>query len=315
METIAFSFNTVAPILMMVFGGMLLKRMGILNQDSIKGINKLCYNLLIPLNIFNSLYTSDFYNMTDWKFIGFGVIIIITTFALLCSIAPSFLHDGIACGEFVQGVFRGNVSLISISLLTNLYGDTGIQVMSLLLPLTLVLYNGLSTIELSYFINRGKGLNKKALILSIIKNPLIIASIVGVLFAIICPFTLPTAIRNTIKTVSSAGTPMALMTLGAATGFRGEMKNVRLAITAATIRQFIIPFVALCLAVLLGFRGAQLGAFLCIVCTPTATVGYILARNCGGNGKLAAQILIFSTIFSFVSMFVAIAVLKQFSML
>jgi len=315
METIVFSFNTVTPILLTVFLGMLLRKCSLINESTIQGVNKLCYNLLIPLNIFNSLYTSDFRSATDWRFIGFGVLFILVTLLLLCLITPQLFHDKVNCGEFIQGVFRGNVSLISISLLTNLYGNEGIRVMSLLFPLTLILYNGLSTIELSFFINRGKDLRIIPLIVSVMKNPLIIASILGVLFAVFSPFKMPEAIGSTIRSVSAAGTPMALMTLGAATSLRGDGKNVRLALLAAALRQFLIPIIVLGAAVLLGFRDAQLGAYLCIVCTPTATVGYVLARNSGGTGKLAAQIIIFSTVFSFISMFAAIAILKHFAML
>lgn len=315
METIVFSFNTVTPILLTVFLGMLLKKCGLINESTIQGVNKLCYNLLIPLNIFNNLYASDFHSATDWRFIGFGVLFILVTLLLLCLITPRFFHDKVNCGEFIQGVFRGNVSLISISLLTNLYGNEGMRVISLLFPLTLILYNGLSTIELSFFINRGKDLRIIPLIVSVMKNPLIIASLLGVLFAVFSPFKMPEALGSTIRSVSAAGTPMALMTLGAATSLRGDGKNVCLALIAAALRQFFIPIIVLGTAVLLGFRDAQLGAYLCIVCTPTATVGYVLARNSGGTGKLAAQIIIFSTIFSFVSMFAAIAILKQFAML
>ena len=314
MDTLTFSFNAVSPILLMILLGMLLRRLGLFSLATADAVNRLCFSIFIPLNIFNQLHDADLKSAADPGFVLFGAGMILATLLLLCLIVPCFIKDGIERGEYIQGVFRGNVSLISVSLLTNLYGAEGIRMMSILLPITLILYNSLSTVELAFFIRNGEKLSLRRMLMSVVTNPFVIASVVGMLFAL-SPVTLPAFLSSTIKSVSSVGSPMALMAIGATIDLKSMVRGARRALSAAVLRQIVIPIAVLFVAVILGFHGGQLGSILCIVCTPTATVGYVLAKNMGGNGKLAAQILVFSTILSFVSMFVSIAVLRGLGLL
>lgn len=318
METLQFSFDTVSPILLTVLLGMGLRAVRLLSCDTAAAFNKLCFGVFIPLNIFNQLYGADLSSAADIRFIAFGVGVILVTLALLCLLVPRFVRDGVQRGEYIQGVFRGNVSLISVSLLTNLYGAEGIRMMSLLLPITLILYNSLSTIVLASFIHTGPRLTKRDAARHVIRcvcgNPFVIASVAGMLYAL-SPLGMPKFLANTIQSVCCVGSPLALMAIGATIDLRGMLHGAKLALSASVLRQLVIPTVVLALAVALGFRGGQLGAILCIVCTPTATVGYVLSRNMGGDGVLSARILVYSTMLSFVSMFAAIAVLRGVGML
>lgn len=314
MDALIFSLNAVLPVFLTLLLGGFLRARGLFPQDVANGVNRLCYTLFIPLNIFVQLYCANMDATLDIRFVGLGAGIILTIFALLCLIVPRVLKDGVQRGEMIQGILRGNVSLLSISLMTNLYGEQGVAAMSYLLPVTLVLYNALSVVELSCFIRGGEKISIAALCKSVITNPFIIASMLGTVF--VCgQFTLPTALVSTMESVSAVGAPMALLAMGAAMDITQVFRHARRGLTAALVRQLLIPLIVLSIAVALGFRGPQLGAYLCIFCTPTATVGYVLARNMGGEGKLSYRILIWSTLLSAVSMFVSIALLTALGML
>lgn len=314
MDTLSFSLNAVLPILLTMLLGMLFRSLGWFPEKTAVSINKLCFSVLMPLNIFKELYATDIKGAMDWHYIGFGVAFILVTLLVLCLVVPRFVKDNIERGECIQGIFRGSVSLISISLLTNLYGESGVSVMSFLLPITLVMYNAISVVILSLCFHSDRHLSIGQLAKEAITNPFVIASILGMLFATL-NIRLPVAVHSVIKSVGATGTPMALLAMGALIDPRQLTKDSRTALIASVVRQFVFPVIILTIAVLLGFRGAQLGSFLCIVCTPTATVGYTLSINMGGNGKLASKIVVYTTILSFFSMFLSIAVLHHLNML
>lgn len=314
MDTLIFSLNAVLPILLTMLLGMLLRGTGMISKTFAEQANKLCCQIAIPLHIFCQLYNADFAAAADWRFIGYGVGFILITFVLLCIISPKVIKNKTQCAEFIQGVFRGNVSLISVSLLTNLYGAAGITAMSFLLPITVILYNSLSVMELSYFFMARREMPVGMVLESVGTNPFVVSSLLGMAFSLL-HIRIPTPLMTTLKNVSAIGAPMALLALGATVDLKQMFHCAGLGMIAAVLRQIVIPIIVLAVAIALGFRNAQLAAYLCIVCTPTATVGYVLSCSLGGDGKLSAQILVYSTLLSFISMFVAVWGLRALQML
>lgn len=302
MDTLLFTVNAVFPILLTILTGKCLHRLGWMPTQTANAVNKLCFNFLIPLNIFYQLHDAQPDNGADAGFLAYGVLFILVTLALLCLLAPRFIKNRMHCGEFIQSVFRGNVSLISVSLLSNMYGEKSIQILSYLLPITLVLYNSLSVILLAYFFDSQEKVTLRKLLRAIVTNPFVLAVCIGMAFSSL-RLRLPEFVEETMRSISAAGTPLALMALGTSISFCDLTHGAGKAVFAAFLRQMVIPAIVLWTVVALGFRNEQLGAYLCIACTPTATAGYVLVRNMGGDGKLTAQIAVYSVIFSFVSIF------------
>lgn len=125
----------------------------------------------------------------------------------------------------------------------------------------------------------------------------------------------PLFIRNTISSLGAVGSSLGLIALGAVTEISSFRKSGRLALLSSILRLVMFPLIILPIGIALGIRGAQLTVLLCFFCTPTAVGGYVLAQNIDGDGELAGQILLQTTMLSFLTLFVTIALLRGLAVL
>lgn len=317
MEILSFAFNGVAPICLMALIGMLLRRLGWLSRETASKVNQLCFKLFIPMQIFRQIYRSDLSAAADWKLLAFCLGLTALTLALLCLIVPRFIKRRVWAGEFIQGVFRSNSAILGLPLLINLYGDAAGNALSLVLPLMIILYNLCAPVVLMHFSESGqKKQGPAALLKRVFTNPFLIAALLGTFFSATGLGTLlPDFLTSTVTSLSNVGTPLALIGLGAITEIETVRRCGKTALTASLFRLLLIPIPVLCLGALLGFRGVQMGVLVCFFSTPTAVGGYVLAKNIDGDGELAGQILLQTTLLSFLTMFLTIAALRGLALM
>ena len=72
----------------------------------------------------------------------------------------------------------------------------------------------------------------------------------------------------------------------------------------------VAPLVFLSLAVLMGIRGVGLACVFISFGAPTAVSSYPMAQQMGGDGELAAEIVAMTSVFSIVTTFLFIFLLK-----
>lgn len=77
----------------------------------------------------------------------------------------------------------------------------------------------------------------------------------------------------------------------------------------------VFPILFLGLALLLGFRDAPLAVLLTVFGSPIAVSSFTMAQQMGGDDKLAGQLVVFSSLFSIVTMFLMIFFLKEMAFL
>ena len=126
---------------------------------------------------------------------------------------------------------------------------------------------------------------------------------------------LPTAASKTLHYLPGLTTPLALMSLGA--NFRSESLKGRAgyAVLGAMNRTLIIPAAAVTAAALCGLRGPALGVVLICFGAPTAVSSYIMAKKMDNDHELAAQILLLSTMFCVVTIFLGIFILRSLALI
>ena len=77
----------------------------------------------------------------------------------------------------------------------------------------------------------------------------------------------------------------------------------------------LVPLVFLTGAVLIGIRDVNLAALIALYGSPTAVSSFPMAQQLGGDADLAAQQVIFTTVFSGVTIFIWLFVLKSMGFL
>ena len=126
---------------------------------------------------------------------------------------------------------------------------------------------------------------------------------------------LPQPVEKTVSDIGGMATPYCLIVLGGSihlSRFGDYGRSLWLAVLGKSV---IIPLVFIPLVVLAGFRGDALAALAVMLACPTAVSGYTLANQCGADGELAAQLIVVTTLFSVVTMFLTIWVLTSMALI
>lgn len=298
------SIQAVVPMFLLVITGYVLRRIGLIKESIIKPINKLVFSVFLTSNLIKSLISADLSASFSWKLSAYIVGAHIVMVAVLWALVPKFIKDGKSTGAFIQCVYRSNCVLIGFSICENLFGPAGASTMALNLAVMVPFYNILSVILLSYFAGSDKegGVSFGPLMKSIVTNPLIISSIIGVVLSAF-KVKLPVLIEEPLFDLADCSTPIAMLFIGAQFRFDHALSDLKKVTVACLLKLIVIPLVFMGLAILLGFRNEQLGSILFFLAAPTAASAAIQTEAMDCDGELAGEIQLFSTFFSSFTLF------------
>lgn len=312
MDSFIFAINAVLPIVITVLIGYLLKKIGIMNDTFSKSANKLVFKLFLPSMLFLNVFKINNFSFSDVGYIFYVVAAVVMIFILAIPLVIAVTKKNERRGVLLQCCFRSNFALIGIPIAQSLFGDEGVVVATLLSAVAIPLFNILAVISLSIFSSEKSGFSIKKVLLDIIKNPLIQSIFAGLLALIIknvfgyIDFTFEsTPIYKVLQYLSSVATPMSLLVLGAQFEF-SAIKTLKKEIVFGTaFRVAVVPLMAIGTALLLGcFDGAHFAAFIAVFATPVAVSSVPMSQEMGGDVSLAGQLVVWTTIFSSLSVFV-----------
>ncbi len=296
MSNFVFSVNAVFPLFILTALGWCLTKLKVWDGEFLKTANGISFNILIPSMLFYNIYISDFKTVFDAKLLAFVLIAV----AIVCGIGfilvPVLSRDRARRGVILQALFRGNFALLGIPLCQALAGKTGAQIASVFLAFLIPVFNVLATVILSVYSNE-KVDSPINVIKKILKNPLIIGCILGLVFSL-AKIPLPQIIFKPIRDLSSIATPFALLVLGGDFKFRSFISNLGCVVTTGLTRLILIPSAAVFAAYLLGFRGIHIALVISTFGTPVAVSSTAMTYKMNGDYDLACQIVVFTTIFS-----------------
>lgn len=308
MELIFTAFEVIFPVFALILLGFLIGKTQLLNDGFFAGANKLCFKVSLPILILYNLYTTKASIAEYSGVLTFAVVGVIGAIVLLLIFIPIFVKDNAKRGVMIQGSFRSNYVIFAIPLAGNLFGAENLGASVVLTAVIVPIFNISSVIILSFF-NRESKLEPAKLIKDIVTNPLIIAAVLGLLISGF-NITLPNFIENPLSSLASMASPLALIVLGATFRLEHAKQNMHYILSVSAIKLIILPLIAVIAAVLMGFRGPELGALLVLFASPIAVSSFIMAEQSGCDGSLAGELVVFTTAFSCISIFMFIYSLK-----
>jgi len=305
-------FNTLAPVFLIIALGAVLVRTKFLSHESVNHLNRLTYWVGLPALLFYKIANAEYRGGTVMDIflvviIGMvGVLILGYLIAWLLRVPTSSI------GTFVQAAFRGNLAFIGLPVLIytspdrfDLNGQNletlGILVIAPMVPI----YNLLSVIVLLVSQQKSEWRSIKTFLQPMITNPLVIASVLGGVFAVF-GWPLPLAISRTGEAIGQMALPLALISTGgalAATEQRGEVKS---AVAASILKVAAAPIIGFYVTELLGLGAAETRIALIYLACPTAAASYVLTSQIGGDDALAANAVVISTLLAMVSLGVVV---------
>ena len=320
MSDIVFALNATLPIVLMVAVGYFLKKIGLLDGTLAKALNKLVFRVFLPAMLFLNMYKIESLAKVDFGFVWYTLIATVILFLIAVPSVMAMTPENAKRGALLQSVFRANYALVGIPLATSLFGDEGGIAATVLSAFIIPVFNSLAVIGLCIFSPDKKPSVKKVLI-GIAKNPLIQSIALGfvvlgvraifVKLGISFRLTDVQPVYKTLTNLSSVATPLALLVLGAQfelSAIPQLKKHITFGVVA---RNLAVPLLGLGVAYFIGrFSGAEFATFVAVFCTPVAVSSVPMAQEMDADVALAGQLVVWSTVFSAASIFLASYALK-----
>ena len=312
MDNLILSFNVVLPLFLCIMLGYFLRRIHLVDTPSLNTMNKLCFKVFLPIYLFNNIATTNLAAAFNGKLLATAYLGVLGQFVLLMFLIPRMEKENPRRGVLIQAIFRSNFALFGLPLALSLCGTEKVGPTSILVGLTVPLFNILAVVSLESF--RGGKPSVKKMAKGIATNPLIIASLIGIVFNLL-DFTLPSAVQKSVNDLGGVATPLSLVALGGSF-MVDKVKEYRKQLTIGVLGRLVFsPLIMVSVGILMGFRNELLIPLLIMSGSPTAVSSFTMAQQMDGDGELAAGLVVFTSAFAILSMFVWIFVLKQMGMI
>lgn len=313
MADLLFSLNTIAPMVTIISIGYIFARLGILKQEFITQGNRLCYQIFLPIQLFRSIYSSHSDLGGSLPFIIFclGGSLLVYSIVLLISLKLEKFPEQQA--GYATAFMKSNFILFGMSLAIQLLGEGNIADVAIIIAM-LVPINNIVVVTVFSTLLKDKQPHKSNsrflnLIHNILTNPIFLGAVIGLIFAEL-QIPLPTFGHKVVDQLADVATPLALLLLGASFKFSNVARYKKELVMLFFLKGVLIPGGALALATLMNFTTTQMVGVLVIFGSPSASSSYVMAREFGADDVLSANIVIFSTLISTITIFFCVLFLR-----
>lgn len=331
------AINAVFPIVLLIMIGYFFRCKGVINDSFVKIGNTLVFKLGLPCMLFVNVYEIAQVDAVPWDMAIYCAVAVTVLFLLGAVVAVVTTKDNRRRGVIWQCCFRSNFAIIGIPLAASLGGDEAAAFSAIVATLTIPLFNILAVVALSVFSEDASGHKPglKRIALDIIKNPLII----GVALGLVClglralqrcwfgevVFALNRELKfaySVIEKLKVMTTPLALLVLGGQFQF-SVVKGMFREIVAATVFRIVVaPVLCIGAAILIGqFTGFlscgpdAMPAMVALFGSPVAVSSAVMASQMGGDEQLAAQLVVWTSIGSVVTVLLMVCALMSAGLL
>lgn len=310
MAHIIVALNVVLPVFVVISIGWFFRWRKLINEDFVNMAMKVIFNACLPSMLFLRVSGIDVSVLLDGDaliFAGYVTIMTIVIFFIARFVAKYVLNEPRQRGTFVQGAFRSNYIILGYSILYNMFGDQIVARMAILVIVIIPLYNILAIWVLSEGHGQERGQNLSMVFRRVVTNPLIISIVLGFVVSLL-NVQLPVVINSTMSMLGSIGTPLGLLGIGAYLNFE-EVHAIKDALIVTLLKILVFPAIVTTIAVLIGFSYIDASIVFVLFGSPAAISSFIMATALGGDGRLAANIVILSTGISLVTFIMGLTLL------
>lgn len=291
-------------LLILIMLGVLLTRLKMLNETTVKQMTDIVLILVTPCVIIKSFMREFDPSLIKQLLISFLISVIVHIFYIV--ITCLFIHHKDKSREKVLrfAAIFSNCGFMSVPLLESILGDIGVFYGSAYLAIFNVLV-------WSYGIFLMSGNRKELSAKKIIINPGIIGMTVALLvFFLNIPLHKIPIISQPIGFIAGLNTPIPMIIIGyhlANSNLFEAVKNLK-ALFSMALKLFIFPLVTLFGMYFCGVRGDVLVAITISASAPTAAITTMFSSKFGGDTSLSVSMVSLSTIISIISMPIIITI-------
>lgn len=293
------------PLVLLIGVGYVLTRTGFFSDALKEGLNKFVFWIGIPSLIIHGLANAP--SEINEATLVFIALFLATLAALLLAypVAALLRLSWADAGTFSQAVFRGNNAFVGVPVVLQWYGDPDPRITALaflVLAPSMIMYNVFAVVVLALSQDGRHILTTLGSTLQgIVTNPLILSSVVGIGLNLL-GWTLPQPMDKTIEMLGETAVPLALLGVGAGLLVKDKARRLLPPVVASIGKLIVVPLLAWPMGVALGLDRDGLAVLLIFAACPAAVASYIMASQMGGNPRMAATSIVYSTVGSFVTL-------------
>lgn len=308
MESFLVAVNAVVPFLVYISLGFGVKKLGIVDEGFMGRLNQVVFRVLFPFLMFYNMYQIDPEFVLNVRVLALGTGLLLGQILVLFVTVPRIVPGNPQRGVVIQAIYRSNFVLFAIPLTASVFGEENTTLASMMVAIIIPIYNVVAVFVLEYF--RGGKMRLPVVLRNVCTNPLILGAMTGLVFFFL-QIRLPACIVKPISQFAGMTTPLALFVLGGTLHFSKIRGNAKYLVPALGLKMVLFPMVVLALAVTAGFIPVERFVLFTMFATPVAASSYPMAQNMGGDGELAGEFVVVSTVASIVTIFLWVFLLNR----
>jgi len=293
------SFLMVLPLAIVMGLGVLLRRTGLLDDRSLPHLNSILYWAALPALLFRSILGVDQDILSNLNLFWAAHATFLLGPALALFLGKVFTSDKKVLAVSALSSIRSNNVFMGIPAVVTVMGAKGLQAVSLYLAISLLGYNFLSIVWAQVVLS-GR-LTVKSLMgicWGLLKNPLILACLMGVAGSLTGFNKLPQWLDAALKMLGDCGSGIALIALGASIRFGNLGEAMRSTWRDCLFKLFISPAIMLCALQIWPVDPPLRNAVVLISAMPAAIHTFVIAHSMGMDYEYAGKIVTLSTALS-----------------
>lgn len=294
------ALSAITPFMIYLCFGYLARVIGLADEAFLNKLNTVVFKCFFPFLMFWNLYNVDEGLHVDGKYLAVCVGSLLLLVLVLCLTVPRIVKDRAKQSVIIQAAYRSNFVLFGIPMAESLVGNKGAALATVTVAIIVPLYNAIAVILFEHY--RGGDVNLPRLVLNVLKNPLIMGALVGLLFLLL-GIHLPVPIEKPVHAFSDITTPLAMFVLGGTLHVSAIKANRKYIWPVLGLKLLVLPLIATLISVLLNLTSPERVVLLLMSGAPVAVSSYTMAANMGGDGELAGQYVFLSTIVSLFTLF------------
>ena len=288
--------TTIISIIVMIFIGVLLKKLDILKTEDNETLNKIVVNVALPCMIFNALYTANVSLLPDLS--------ILTVFILLCSLIVGIItylilkflgYDNKALWSILVVVVLGNTGFLGYPISQGIFGAEGLVRAAFCDLATSIIFIAVSIILIIIFDGSIKTAIKK-----IVTFMPLWGIILGILLNV---FSIPIGEfgSSIVNYLGGSTVPLIMISLGLSLNLRGFKRHFKEVSLASIIKLVIYPLLAICILSILGIAGLEYKIGLLEAMMPSAMLALILSLQFKLDSDLTSDCIFTDTLLSLIT--------------
>jgi hypothetical protein len=299
------------PVFALIATGIAVRRLGLLGEGATLALNQFVVLLALPAVLLQGMAKIAVSDLADWRFLLAFLLPVLAGAGLVAALAA---RAGLPLANTTLRALAAtlsNTGFMGIPLCLMAFGPDALApiVISVVLTTCVQFGGALALVELATHAERGPrralGIAARALA----RNPMLVAPFAGLALAA-AGLSLPVVADRFLTLLGAAATPCALVAIGLQLGEAGQRFAPRIVAVLVAVKLLLQPAVAWLVAYrLLAMHPTWAAVAVIAAALPTGTTAFLLAGLHGREAATASGTVLVSTIASFVTLSVLLALL------